>query len=235
MKLTQDQIAHLYKFTREHYVYHYDLQTELVDHLSNGIEDQWQENPHLTFKEALNKEFKKFGIFGFMDVIEKKTKAMQKRYRGILWRFLKEWFKLPKVITTLLIFLTFVLVMQLKYANFILMAVFGVLIIFDLRNLYKNKKKEKLNKEKEKIFMLEAMLGTAKQGNGAFNAVNFVNVFNFLHLTDTPFEELQLHWVLLIAVIATLACLTYYITNYVMPTKAQELLEETYPEYRMVN
>jgi hypothetical protein len=32
---------------------------------------QWQENPKLSFNEALNKEFK-FGVFGFMDVVEKR-------------------------------------------------------------------------------------------------------------------------------------------------------------------
>jgi hypothetical protein len=33
-----------------------------VDHLANAIETQWQENPKLSFNEALNKEFKKFGV-----------------------------------------------------------------------------------------------------------------------------------------------------------------------------
>ena len=37
MILTQDQIQQLNKFTRAHYVEHYDLQTELVGHLANGI------------------------------------------------------------------------------------------------------------------------------------------------------------------------------------------------------
>ena len=45
MKLTTEQIDQLYRFTRQHYVEWYDLQTELVDHLANAIEEQWQENP----------------------------------------------------------------------------------------------------------------------------------------------------------------------------------------------
>jgi hypothetical protein len=55
------QIDHLFTFTRQHYVEWYDLQSELVDHLANAIETQWQENPKLSFNEALNKEFK-FGV-----------------------------------------------------------------------------------------------------------------------------------------------------------------------------
>ncbi|WP_320240732.1 hypothetical protein [Tenacibaculum sp. 1B UA] len=38
MKLTDQHIEQLYKFTRQHYVEHYDVQTELVDHLANDIE-----------------------------------------------------------------------------------------------------------------------------------------------------------------------------------------------------
>ena len=42
MELTKNQIDELYKFTRKHYVYHYDVQSELVDHLANDIENIWQ-------------------------------------------------------------------------------------------------------------------------------------------------------------------------------------------------
>ena len=41
MKLTKEQIQQLYKFTRQHYVEYYDVQTELVDHLANDIEQIW--------------------------------------------------------------------------------------------------------------------------------------------------------------------------------------------------
>ncbi|MDC1464178.1 hypothetical protein N8387_00675 [Polaribacter sp.] len=34
MKLTETHIQELYKFTRKHFVEHYDVQTELVDHLA---------------------------------------------------------------------------------------------------------------------------------------------------------------------------------------------------------
>ena len=63
MKLTPQQIEQLYQFTRQHFVEWYDLQTELVDHLANSIETQWQENPKISFEDALKVEFKKFGVF----------------------------------------------------------------------------------------------------------------------------------------------------------------------------
>jgi hypothetical protein len=96
MKISDNQITELYRFTREHFVVHYDVQTELVDHLANDIEQIWVEQPILTFREAKTISFKKFGVFGFMDVVEQKQKAMNKRYWKILLRFIKEWFTLPK-------------------------------------------------------------------------------------------------------------------------------------------
>ena len=74
MKLTETNIEDLYKFTRQHYVYFYDVQTELVDHLANDIENIWIEKPNLSFEQARDTSFKKFGIFGFMDVIESRQK-----------------------------------------------------------------------------------------------------------------------------------------------------------------
>ena len=70
-KVSPEEIEKFYAFTRRHYVEYYDVQTELVDHLANGIETQWEENPDLVFDEAIEKEFRKFGIFGFTEVVEK--------------------------------------------------------------------------------------------------------------------------------------------------------------------
>jgi len=100
-KLSDIQIDHLYEFTKNHYVEWYDVQTELVDHLANGIENQWKIEPDFSFENALIKEFKKFGVFGFSDLIKEKTKALNKCYRKHVWIYFKEFFRLPKIIITL--------------------------------------------------------------------------------------------------------------------------------------
>ena len=84
MQLTNEQIEKLYLFTRQHFVEWYDLQTELVDHLANAIEEQWQTNPKRTFDEALQIEFKKFGVFGFSDVVQERQVVLEKKYRKIV-------------------------------------------------------------------------------------------------------------------------------------------------------
>ena len=80
MSLTKKQIENLYAFTRKHFVDYYDLQTELVDHLANDIEAILEEDPSSSFEQARDKAFKKFGVFGFMEVVEQRAKAMNKKY-----------------------------------------------------------------------------------------------------------------------------------------------------------
>ena len=94
MKLSDNQIEQLYQFTCQHYVEYYDLQTELVDHLANAIEAQWEENPKLSFEEALLLEFKKFGVFGFMEVVEKREVVLNKKYNILVLNELKYFFSI---------------------------------------------------------------------------------------------------------------------------------------------
>jgi hypothetical protein len=231
MKLTQTHIQQLYKFTREHFVYHYDVQTELVDHLANDIESTWEETPKKAFEDARDASFKKFGIFGFMDVIEAKQKQMNKRYRAIMWRFVKEWFTIPKMRITMAIFFSLFLFLGIQNSEYILLGFLLLLVVGDMRNLYIAKKNEKRKEKKnEKIFLLEAMIGDVRNG---FTGAIFINICNFTHLTRVSFSDLETHWLLLISFSVTVLLILFYVTGYVMPQKAEELLAETYPEYKL--
>ena len=233
MKLTENHIDELYKFTRQHYVEHFDVQTELVDHLANDIEQIWLEKPLLSFEEARTISFIKFGIFGFMEVVESRQKTMNKRYRKILWRFVKEWFTVPKIVTTSILFLFFFIVLQIKFSEYILLGVLVILLVYDSINLLINRKKFKIRKEKkQKVFLLESMIGETRNG---FTGLTFVNLFNIVNLTKFDFSNLEIHWVFLISAAAALLCITFYAITHVIPKKAEELLQETYPEYKIVN
>ena len=231
MKLTINQIEELYIFTRKHYVYFYDVQSELVDHLANDIERIWKEVPNLSFQEARDKSFKKFGIFGFMDVIEAKQKQMSKRYRKILWRFFKEWFTMPKLVVTFSLFFMIFFFLKLPYSTYIPLGALLFLAIFDFINRYVSRKnqQEKAHK-KEKVFLLESMIGETRNG---FTGVAFLNIFHFVNLSRVPFNTLENHWLLLLSFSATLLILLFYVTAYLIPQKAEELLIETYPEYKL--
>ncbi|WP_158840027.1 hypothetical protein [Polaribacter sp. L3A8] len=191
MQLTQSHIEELYKFTRQHYVEHYDVQTELVDHLANDIESIWVAQPQLSFDDARDASFKKFGIFGFMDVVESRQKAMNKRYWKIILRFAKEWFRLPKIILTILITLTFYYVQETPNAYYLYASIYGIIIFLEIFILLKNKRKAvKQFKKTDKKWMFQNIIQTNGIGNSAlimFYAFDFSmpnNAKNFLLMGD---------------------------------------------------
>ncbi len=231
MNLNNVHIQELYKFTRQHFVEHYDLQTELVDHLANDIEAIWKERPTLSFYEAKQEAFKKFGVFGFMDIVEQKHKQMTKRYWKILWRFMKTWFTIPKIIITLTLLAGYYTLLRFDEAPFILGVAFlslsAFLLICQVIIKYKTRLKKKRN---ERIFLLEEMIHNSKSW---FVLLTLLNLYNLFELIDVAFSELAFYWVFLMAVFFTLLTIAFYIVEFVIPDRSKELLEETYPEYKL--
>ena len=103
-RLASQQIEELFNFTKKHLVEHYDVQVELVDHLANAIEDQWKENPNILFEDALQTEFKKFGVFGFTGLVEQKQSALQSHYWKVIKKEFISFFSVPKIILTIVMF-----------------------------------------------------------------------------------------------------------------------------------
>jgi len=232
MKLTEHQINELYIFTRKHYVYHYDVQTELVDHLANDIERIWIASPKISFEEARDTSFKKFGVFGFMDVITAKQKQMNKRYWKIIWRFVKEWFTPPKLLITVSIFISVYILLQFPISSYFILGALSIGVIAEIVMLFKVRKKRKFKEEnKEKIFLLEDMIGSTKNG---YTGLVFINLFNIVSTSRLDFSDSGLFWQLLFSGAITLLIILFNVVNYVLPQKAQELLEENHPEYTLV-
>lgn len=232
MELTKNQIDELYKFTRKHYVYHYDVQSELVDHLANDIENIWQETPNLSFEQARDKSFKKFGIFGFMDVVEKKQSQMTKKYYKIIFKFAKEWFRLPKIVLTLAMIYGFYKLQNVESSYTIYLIIFFIVISAQLIGVFINSRK--LNKkylESGKKWMFEDIISINGLGN---TALLIFYVFDFPFRTSGDFLLMGEFRKFLSAFLITFVVLLGYITLVVVPKKAQQLLQEMYPEYKLV-
>lgn len=233
MKLTEKQIQQLYKFTQQHYVEHYDVQTELVDHLANDIEQIWTEKPTLTFEKARDVSFKKFGVFGFMNVVEEKQKQMNKKYFKLILSFVKEWFKLPKVIITIMLFVLFYQLQEFSQAYNIYMAVYFTIIFIELFKMYQFKKKikEKTLKTGKKWMLEDIMMA---QGIGSIVLIMFY-VFEFSLPNNKDLLEMSELRRFVVSFMMVLTILVSYITLIVIPQKSEELLEKHYPEYKLAN
>lgn len=234
MKLTENQIQKLYKFTQQHYVEWYDLQTELVDHMANDIEDIWNKEPNLSFDQAKDKSFKKFGVCGFSDVISEKTKALQKQYRKLIWKHLIEYFKLPKIaLTLLLILLLCLFIHKIENKHFVLIpTLLGMLFItfyFTFNLIEKIKIQQKNTKKKwliERSFLglgniLQILLAMVNLG------LQFNLVLNTKESWGSASEIFLASFIIIFSIIL-------FIAIKIIPKKLAAELSKQYPEYNFV-
>lgn len=230
MKLTPEQIDRLYQFTRQHYVEYYDLQTELVDHLANAIEAQWQENPKISFEDALQKEFKKFGVFGFMDVVEKRQAALNRKYNGIIWNHFKAFFTRPKIIlTTTLVGLTYFFLNISLYKADVVLVAFGIIILsFYFFIMYFANKNKKANAATQKKWLLKEII----LGRSSIVGMIYLPIQIMLHSEKVLENSLG---VLGISFLLVSLILIEYIMIIEIPKKAEAYLKATYPEYALEN
>jgi len=229
MKLTTNQIQQLYKFTRQHYVEHYDVQTELVDHLANDIEHIWLSQPNLSFEDAKTISFKKFGVFGFVEVVEARSKALNKKYWKLVWRIFKSYFKTPQLISTLALFIgiytSFLIVPNQKWIYMILG--FGVCAILIIRMVQLHRIKKLRLKATNKKWLLEESI---------LNAGN-IGAFSYIYFQIPLQMDVQMHSGVLMALVSlffTCYIVVSYIITFVLPSQIEEILIKQYPEYNLV-
>lgn len=228
MKLTENQIQELYVFTRKHYVEWYDLQTELVDHLANDIETLWGQNPEIPFEKALDLTFKKFGVFGFADVIAKRQKVLERKYYGMLWTFLKEYFRLPKIIFTVFLVCLFYFLISLVHKTYqleIVMSIFLMLVLSSHYLTFRNKRRleEDLGFGKRKFMLQEITISNSTIAQFQIFVAIIFNLHNFN--INPGFHTMLFSFLLAVTI------LIGHISFFVLPQKINTYLSETYPEF----
>lgn len=226
-KVSDEEVEKLYDFTKKHFVYYYDLQVELVDHLANAIEEKWAEQPQLSFDEALKTEFKKFGIFGFTGIVEKRQLALQKKYNKLLWGYFKEFFRLPKIMLTLTLILFVVKAMQYIHPVAGGVLALAILLFSTVRFFMLNRQYNKKVKKTGRRWMLEETIFRC----GGVPLFVFIP-YNLLQAFFKEEYSVIGQWIMAIAVV--LFALYQYIMLYVIISKAEKLLNDTYPEYAVL-
>lgn len=225
-KVTAEEIERLYDFTRKHYVEYHDVQTELVDHLASGMDTNWEKKPELSFEENLQREFKNFGVFGFSEVVEKKSRALEKRYFRLVWKEMKQQLGNPRVLASFLVTFAGILLM-LKYVPPILLASivflgYGLLLYL----MYTSSREWKRKKKKgEKIYLLEVFI----LNTGGYFSLSYIP-FQLFYFSDLSWSEQWVH--LAAALVFSILAFLLYICIYVFPRKRDQILREQYPELK---
>ncbi|WP_296315205.1 hypothetical protein [Winogradskyella sp. UBA3174] len=227
MKLTEPQIQQLYTFTQKHYVDWYDVQTELVDHLANGIETQLEENPNLTFESALHFEFKKFGVIGFSDVIEEKIKALNKHYQLLVWHYFKDFFKLPKIILTLFfVWGYFQILIAVPNRLWVVGVSSFLLFVIPIYKIYKQSQRiKRIKKQTNKKWLFD---NTSLQLGGMIQSLNIVIQIGFFNRDAIWSNAFSLSF----SVAIVLFSLALYIAIYIVSPKLRKDMAKQQPDYK---
>jgi hypothetical protein len=112
MKLTEDQIEELFRFAKRHYVEHYDVQVEIVDHLASVIEEQFRENPNQEFKSILNEAYAGFGAMGLSGFIDSMQQKVSTQSRKMLFEEFFRFFKPPQLLLSALVLFGLIILFQ---------------------------------------------------------------------------------------------------------------------------
>jgi hypothetical protein len=135
--LTQEQIDNLFEFCEFQNVRFYDVQVELVDHMASAIEEIWKTNPDLQFEEAVIIVGEQFGVnpffhadyqsllpplygkqikenSGFDAIVEAREKELRRKYEHLQWKYIREFFRLPKIILTIIVTLAVFLILRIS-------------------------------------------------------------------------------------------------------------------------
>lgn len=228
-KLSSEQVQALFVFCNNHRVYQYDLQIELVDHMAASIETFWETEPEVPFVQALNKTYKSFGINGFSKIKVEKEKALRKKYNRLLWKFVGEYFKLPKIILTTVI--SMFLFLLLHYTNIQAFLVSSYLILFLpfglLYYFYLFPKYFQIKVTPGKSFLL---INYLKKFDDSFLFMIWVPTNSF------PFFNLLKHtnniWInLIVAVTLTFITIVLYANCFFVPRKVREHFTEQFPQF----
>lgn len=226
-KVTKDQIQKIHKFTEARYVEWYDVQIELVDHLANGIENQWQTNSNISFDDALTNEFKKFGIFGFQDLVEEKTKSINKYYRKQVWFCLKEFFVLPKLIITLFVVWVLFNLMHFLKDKDSLMIIFllGILAVHVFHIVrFKISIKQRKKKTGKKWLFENSII----QLGGLSHFLNIGIWYPSLFNSDREWTNTS---ELIVSTCIILYLLILFVSVMIIPEKLKGRISKQYPEY----
>lgn len=232
-KLTQEQIDQLFDFTQKHYVEFYDVQVELVDHLANAIEDQWKQNPNILFEDALQTEFKKFGIFGFTGLVEQKQNDLHKYYNKMLLHEVLKFISIPKVIVTIAMYLSIFFFMK-KTGSFgeivilsLILGSFFFYLIISFRFIYKIRKQQK---SKGKKWLIQSV-------TQALFSLPLIGAGGYYQMVNSFFEKqfelsyIGLHFLTAFSVIQ-LICI--YVLHKIIKPKLLQSIQETEKRFQFV-
>ncbi len=230
MHLSENQIQWIFTSVQNKGVNYIDVQHEIVDHLASEIELSMETCPEIYFQEHLDNAFSAFDS-DFKKLVRTKEKAMNKYWQKKTLGYIKSYFTFPKIILTILIFLTCslgtILVGKSILISFVIasiLLVFGTFIHYYLRLGF-------TDIEHKYLVLKMYMANTIGMTTFAFFILNILEMFN-----SNEIKLIDQHWYIYTASIALTigtiwchACLTEF------PRMLIKDIKEKYPYLTLAN
>jgi hypothetical protein len=147
MTLSYAQIDTLFAFVEKKRVQWYDLQIELVDHLANKIEEEFEQNPKTNFDAALAKVYLSFGIFGFARIVREKEDQLRKSNNKLWISEFKNQFVWPNLLRSIVLFFIIKLLFTAISLEYIFIIGLALILINFIFQLISKKKQASSNKK----------------------------------------------------------------------------------------
>lgn len=228
--VTQEETTELFKVCENYGVFFYDVQIEIVDHLASLIEDQWQKKPELKFEQAQKNAISGFGKSNFTKMVRTKEKEVNRKYNILLWKYLLEFYKWPKLLLTFMLTLGVFILLQTSSKTKVILFAYSVLILVVFAiYLFFIFPKLKLKVKPEKMFLL-----VARQSMALYLVTILLQLPNF---TNMIFNSLNIHTVenkLALAGISfflVFASILLYANMFFLPQKIREHFLQQFPEF----
>lgn len=228
--LNQKETEELFKVCKNYGVFFYDVQIEVVDHLASLVEDHWKENPYQDFEQAKKKAILAFGKSNFTKMVRTREKEVNHKYNILLWKYLLEFYKWPKMLLTFMLTLGVFILLQTSSETKVILFAYSVLILVVFAiYLFFIFPKLKLKVKPDKVFLLVARQSMAMYLiTILLQLPNFTNmIFNSLHI-HTVENKLALAGISFFLVFASILL---YANMFFLPQKIREHFLEQFPEF----
>jgi hypothetical protein len=228
--ITPEETNELFTFCKKHQIYHYDVQIELVDHMASAIEEQWEEDSELNFNIALKRTFSKFGIYGFSKIEKQKARGLKKKYNRLLLRFVLEFYRWPKVISTFVFTIGLFLIFQIIEQDiWIILAYSLSLFLGIIIYHFFFHKRTKLNIKPGKTFLMEEQY---KRVTSLYALVIQLPNFTYHAFNYGNTRTIENQWILLIISFSLVAFTVLLYGNFFyLPKKIKEHFLEQFAEF----
>jgi hypothetical protein len=228
-KLTEEEVDLLYEYCEEVGIFYFDVQIELVDHLSTSIEAELNKNDNLSFVDAFNIVCENFGgKQGFRLIRDQKKKELTRKYNKQVCKHIRDFFTIPKAFITILISITLFYFLKVPTSSIALPHIGALGVILLLLFSYKINQLKVID---GKNFLLRTYIKQSLWANLAF--VYFTPLFFrwILKLENLTWMSNFINGQLLSAFFITLYSIIMYENFFYLPQRIKADFIREYPQF----